>query len=99
MRQIGGALGLAILATISTQRTRDFLLSSRGVSVSLHPSAAETAQALTAGFTRGFVIAAAFAVAAALAALIVPPIRDTPVEVRAAETPATGERSMAVSGE
>jgi EmrB/QacA subfamily drug resistance transporter len=99
MRQIGGALGLAILATISTQRTRDFLVGSRTLSRSLHPSAADTAQALTAGFTRGFAVAAAFALAAAVAALIVPPVRQTPVEAAAVETPATSERSMAVSGE
>jgi hypothetical protein len=44
-------------------------------------------------------VAAAFALAAAVAALIVPPVRQTPVEAAAVETPATGERSMAVSGE
>lgn len=92
MRQVGGALGLAILATISSQRTRDLL-------VAPHPSAAQTAQALTAGFTRGFAIAAAFAVAAALTALILPPVQRAPTESVAAEHPATQERSLAASAE
>jgi EmrB/QacA subfamily drug resistance transporter len=92
MRQMGGALGLAILATISTQRTRDLL-------VTVHPSAIQTARALTAGFTRGFALAAAFAVAAAITAFIVPPVQRAPAEAVSAEQPATKERPMAVSGE
>jgi MFS family permease len=92
MRQVGGALGLAILATISTQRTHDLL-------VTLRPSATQTARALTAGFTRGFAIAAAIAVAAAVMAFIVPPVQRAPAEAAPAEHPVTNEPSMAVSAE
>jgi hypothetical protein len=86
-RQMGGALGLAILATISTQRTHDLLLTGK-------PSALLTAQALTAGFARGLAVAAAFAVAAAVTALIVPPVQRVP-----AESPATTRQSVVASGE
>jgi EmrB/QacA subfamily drug resistance transporter len=48
-QQIGGALGLAVLATIATTRTNHLIASHRAVS-----------QALTLGFHRGFLGAAAF---------------------------------------
>jgi predicted MFS family arabinose efflux permease len=56
-RQMGGALGLAILATVATARTDS--LASHG------------AAALTAGYQRAFEIGASFAVAGALVALLV----------------------------
>jgi hypothetical protein len=56
-RQMGGALGLAILATVATARTDSF--SSRGV------------EALTAGYQRAFEIGSGFAVVGALVALLV----------------------------
>ncbi|HEY0517352.1 MAG TPA: MFS transporter, partial [Solirubrobacteraceae bacterium] len=56
-RQMGGALGLAILATVATARTDSF--GGRG------------AAALTAGYQRAFEIGAGFAVAGALVALFV----------------------------
>jgi predicted MFS family arabinose efflux permease len=58
-RQMGGALGLAILATVATARTADLAGSESG------------AAALTAGFQRAFEIGTGFAVAGALVALIV----------------------------
>jgi EmrB/QacA subfamily drug resistance transporter len=57
-RQVGGSLGLAILATVATTRTAD---------VAGGMSAAEAA---TAGFDRAFSVAALFALAGALAALL-----------------------------
>ena len=56
-RQVGGSLGLAVLATIATTRTADLA----GVT-----SAAEAA---TEGFDRAFSVGALFALAGALAAL------------------------------
>ena len=89
MRQVGGALGLAILATIATNRTRDVLAGTG-------PSAAHLAAALTAGFTRGFAVAATFAVAAALAALILPPLQEAPAD---AAQPAPSDRQVATAGD
>jgi EmrB/QacA subfamily drug resistance transporter len=59
-RQVGGSLGLAILATIATSRAHDAAGST------------SSAQALTAGFDRAFAIAAVLAVAAVAAASFVP---------------------------
>jgi EmrB/QacA subfamily drug resistance transporter len=63
-RQMGGALGLAILATVATARTDD--LGGHG------------AAALTAGYQRAFEIGAGFAVAGALVALLVLRIERAP---------------------
>lgn len=57
-QQIGGALGIAILATVSTTRT-DSLLA----------NGAEPAAALTGGFSIAFWVAAAFAVASLVATI------------------------------
>jgi predicted MFS family arabinose efflux permease len=56
-RQMGGALGLAILATVATARTASF--------------GGHSAAALTAGYQRAFEIGAGFAIAGALVALFV----------------------------
>ena len=57
-RQVGGSLGLAVLATLATQRTND-LAGARGVDAS----------ALTAGFHRAFLVGALFGLLGALTAL------------------------------
>jgi predicted MFS family arabinose efflux permease len=63
-RQVGGSLGLAILATVASSRTS---------SVAAHESAHA---ALTSGFQRAFLIGAAFSLAGAVAAaLLVPRVR------------------------
>jgi EmrB/QacA subfamily drug resistance transporter len=64
-RQIGGAVGLAVLATIATTRTHDV---ARGVS---------QLGALTDGYTLAFKISSLIALAAALAALLVPSKQGT----------------------
>jgi EmrB/QacA subfamily drug resistance transporter len=64
-RQIGGSLGLAVLATIATDRAHA-LLAGRDTS----PTAA-----LSAGYSRAFVVAAGLSIAATLAAFVVPAIR------------------------
>jgi EmrB/QacA subfamily drug resistance transporter len=64
-RQIGGSLGLAVLATIATDRAHAALAASHG----------SVPVALNAGYSRAFVVAAGLSIAAALAAFIVPAIR------------------------
>jgi len=60
-RQIGGSLGLAVLATIAVARTRAELATAHGA-----------ASALTAGFDRAFTIAAALVLAGLLCSLLIP---------------------------
>jgi EmrB/QacA subfamily drug resistance transporter len=60
-REIGGALGVAIVATIAISRTED-------VSGTLGAGPADTANALTEGFQRASLVAAALSIAAAVAA-------------------------------
>jgi predicted MFS family arabinose efflux permease len=65
-RQIGGSLGLAVLATLATERTAH-LLATPG---------ALAREALTAGYHRAFLVGAGFALAGSLAAaLLVPRVR------------------------
>jgi EmrB/QacA subfamily drug resistance transporter len=85
MRQIGGSLGLAILATIAAQRTQELLLQPGYGLKSMDT-------ALTAGYTRGFAIGAIFAVAAAAAALTIPPLSRVSAESE------VGERHKAPKG-
>ncbi|GAB2564844.1 MFS transporter [Kribbella endophytica] len=66
MYQVGGALGLAIVTTLSITRTTDALAS--GVAQQ---------QALVEGFQRGMLIAAFFAVANVLVTLVTPQIQPT----------------------
>jgi hypothetical protein len=63
-RQIGGSLGLAVLATIATDRAHAALAASHSASA-----------ALNAGYSRAFVVAAGLSIVSALAAFIVPTIR------------------------
>jgi EmrB/QacA subfamily drug resistance transporter len=73
-RQVGGSIGLALLATVATQRTGDV---ASGVS---------HAVALTEGFQRAFLVGAAFAVAGAVVSLAVLVLRPrTPARQAAAE--------------
>ncbi len=63
-QQIGGALGLAILTTVSTSRTDNLL------GGSAEPSKADTASAFVSGYTLAFWVAVAFAAAGVLATLL-----------------------------
>jgi phosphotransferase system glucose/maltose/N-acetylglucosamine-specific IIC component len=65
-QQVGGALGLAILATIANTRTKDLLADG-------HSHLA----ALTDGFGRAFLTGAGFAVAGAALALVLISSRDS----------------------
>ena len=64
-RQIGGSLGLAVLATIATDRTHDALTNAAG-----------SRAALNDGYSRAFEVAAALTLAAFLASFVVPAIRS-----------------------
>jgi hypothetical protein len=62
-QQVGGALGLAILATIATAKTDAVLATAGG-------SPAARGEALTEGFSRAFEVGAGFAVVGAILALV-----------------------------
>jgi len=65
-RQLGGAIGLAVLATIAEQHTKSLLATT------------SVPQAITSGYTLAFVVAGVFALAAAVGAFIVPAHIKTP---------------------
>jgi EmrB/QacA subfamily drug resistance transporter len=85
-RQVGGSLGLAILATLATQHTQDVA------------HGAVTASAVTAGFHRAFLVGALFAFAGALlaAALL---IRVRHPHQPAAPVPAAAGSGARISSE
>ena len=62
-QQIGGALGLAVLATIANSRTDDVMASAGG-------NPAELPQALTEGFQAAFLTGAGFALLGAVMAVV-----------------------------
>jgi EmrB/QacA subfamily drug resistance transporter len=64
-QQIGGALGLAILATVANSRT-DSVMEAAGASASAKP----TAVALTEGFQAAFTVGAVFAVIGAVLVMV-----------------------------
>ncbi|MCL2728435.1 MAG: MFS transporter [Actinomycetia bacterium] len=74
--QVGGALGLAVVSTLSTSRATAALASGDA-----------PAEALTAGFHRGLLVAAAFSVATVLVTLASP--RLAPTQSQIAEAAAT----------
>ncbi len=73
-QQVGGALGLAILATIANSRTQDVI---RG---GVHT----TTIALTKGYDRAFLVGVAFALGGALLAAVMISSRDSREHARAA---------------
>ena len=66
-QQVGGALGLAILATIANSRTQDLF----------HSGVHNPAVALTRGFDRAFLIGAGFAVLGAILSAVLISSRDS----------------------
>ena len=66
-QQVGGALGLAILATIANSRTQS----------GFHAGVRSAAVALTKGFDRAFLVGAGFAVAGAILAAVLISSRDS----------------------
>jgi EmrB/QacA subfamily drug resistance transporter len=86
-RQMGGALGLAILATVATART-DALGGAE------HGSAGAMHAALTGGFQRAFEVGAGFALVGALVALTVLQIERRPAAVRTGEGAALADGAL-----
>jgi fucose permease len=83
--QVGGALGLAVLATLSATRSHSLLQSGKS-----------TAAALTGGYHLAFLIGAGFvAAAAALAVTVMRPERDAAQVVQAERPQADGAASAA----
>jgi EmrB/QacA subfamily drug resistance transporter len=74
-QQVGGALGLAILATVANSRTQSLL------EAGVH----NTSIALTKGFDRAFLIGAGFAVVGAILAAVLISSRDSRQHVQAAQ--------------
>jgi MFS family permease len=79
-QQVGGALGLAILATVANTHTKDLLASGHS-----------HAEALTSGFERAFMVGGGFALIGALLTLVLISSRDSREHsqaARAGEVPA-----------
>jgi EmrB/QacA subfamily drug resistance transporter len=79
-QQIGGALGLAVLATIATSRTND-------VMAAAHGARSEVPHALTEGFSSAFTAGAGFAILGVVLGLLM--IKGRPREEAVDATPAT----------
>ena len=75
-QQVGGALGLAILATIANSRTQSLF----------HAGVHSTGVALTKGFERAFLVGAGIAVAAAILAAVLISSRDSHEHSQTART-------------
>jgi hypothetical protein len=73
-QQVGGALGLAILATIATSRTQTLF----------HGGVHSTSVALTKGYDRAFLVGSAFAVLGAILAAVLISSRDSRLHAVAA---------------
>jgi EmrB/QacA subfamily drug resistance transporter len=84
-QQVGGALGLAVLASIATTRTSDVLASGQ----------TNAKVALTEGFQNAFAIGAGFAVLAAVVALVMISSRDSREHAEAARRGETAPSAVA----
>jgi hypothetical protein len=84
-QQVGGALGLAILATVANSRTQSLL------DAGVHNASV----ALTKGFDRAFLIGAGFAVVGAILAALLISSRDSREHAEAAQH---GEPAVASAG-
>ncbi len=75
-QQVGGALGLAILATIANSRTQNLF----------HAGTHNAAVALTKGFDRAFLVGAGFAIVGAILTAVLISSRDSHEHSKAART-------------
>ncbi|HWF49390.1 MAG TPA: MFS transporter [Solirubrobacteraceae bacterium] len=74
-QQVGGALGLAILATVANSRTQSLL----------HGGVHNASIALTKGFDRAFLVGAGFAIAGAILAAVLISSKDSREHAQAAQ--------------
>jgi EmrB/QacA subfamily drug resistance transporter len=84
-QQVGGALGLAILATVANSRTQSLF----------HAGVHNTSVALTKGFDRAFLVGAGFAIAGAILAALLIASRDSRAHAEAAQQ---GEAAPVAAG-
>ncbi len=75
-QQVGGALGLAILATVANSRTQSLL----------HAGQHHASVALTKGFDRAFLVGAGFAIIGAILTLVLVSSRDSREQAKAARS-------------
>jgi EmrB/QacA subfamily drug resistance transporter len=87
-QQVGGALGLAILATVANSRTQSLL----------HSGVHSANIALTKGFDRAFLVGAGFAVAGALLAAVLISNRDSREHSQAAQAEGAAAAAAAIAG-
>ncbi len=80
-QQVGGALGLAILATVANSRTNSVI----------HAGEHNVAIALTKGFERAFLVGSGFALVGAVLAILLISSRDSRSHSLAAREPAPQE--------
>jgi predicted MFS family arabinose efflux permease len=90
-QQIGGALGLAVLATVANSRTDDLMASSGG-----DPSA--LTNALNEGFQSAFLVGAGIALLGLVLTLVLIRSRDSRAHTELGSAP-TGGRGIAPAGE
>jgi sugar phosphate permease len=74
-QQVGGALGLAILATVANSRTQSLF----------HAGVHSTSVALTKGYDRAFLVGSAFAIVGAILAAVMISSRDSREHAQAAQ--------------
>ena len=86
-QQVGGALGLAILATVANSRTKDVL----------HAGQHNVGIALTKGFERAFLVGAGFELVGALLTVVLISSRDSRTHSLAARAEGSGDAATASS--
>jgi EmrB/QacA subfamily drug resistance transporter len=84
-QQVGGALGLAILATVANSRTKSVL----------HSGQHDLAIALTKGFDRAFMVGAGFALIGAVLTIVLISSRDSRAHSQAARSTASSVAPVA----
>jgi EmrB/QacA subfamily drug resistance transporter len=85
-QQVGGALGLAILATVANSRTQSLL-----------HAGVDTSVALTKGYDRAFLVGAGFAIVGAILAAVLISSRESRAHARAAQHADPAVASIAAS--